>query len=69
MKELQTLVDDSQEFPAIDELAFPNTPNEGFWPSKPVSWFPGYAWYVGYDIGKSNHGAVDTGMFHVWCVH
>lgn len=68
MKELQTIVDDSQVSPAIDGDAFPNTPIDApYWTSTPVSWQPGYAWYVLFNIGQSNH-KVATSLSHVRCV-
>jgi hypothetical protein len=70
MKELQTIVDDSHSFPAIDPNAFPSTPIDvPYWTSTPVAWQPGYAWYVLFNIGQSNHVAVGTIMYHVRCVH
>jgi hypothetical protein len=53
--ELQTLVDDTRKFPAIDPTAFPSTPNENFWSSS--SYVPpnaGLAWYVGFNVGFGN---------------
>ncbi len=68
MKELQTIVDDSQKAPAIDSVAFPNTPIDvPYWTSTAVSWQSGYAWYVLFNVGQSNHTAVNA-SYRVRCV-
>jgi hypothetical protein len=50
-KELQTIVDESQGNPAIDQTAFPNTPTAALWTSSLVAGNMGSAWVVAFDTG------------------
>ena len=50
IKELQTIVDDSQTNPSIDTTAFPSTPADWFWSSSPLAGSSSSAWAV--DIGN-----------------
>lgn len=67
MKELQTIVDETRTTPAIDPIAFPNTPVEFFWASSPLAGSPSTSWVVNFNNGYSNGGDV-TFMFRVRCV-
>jgi hypothetical protein len=69
MKELQTIVDDTRTFPAIDPTAFPGTLTDvAYWTSTPVSWqqVPN-AWHVGFDLGQTNHDLASA-AYHARCV-
>ena len=67
IKELQTIVDDSQTNPSIDTTAFPSTPADWFWSSSPLAGSSSYAWSVHfYDGVASNFGVSDT--YYVRCV-
>lgn len=59
--ELESVVDFSMGNPAIDELAFPSTPINGyFWTSTPYYNAAGQAfWYVNFGAGNSGYG-MDT---------
>lgn len=50
MKELQTIVDTTVEFPdaTIDAAAFPEIPADSFWTSSPVAGSPDQAWAVSF---------------------
>lgn len=67
MKETQTIVDDHQEFPAVDPTAFPDTPSVDFWTGTAKAGGGGAAWYVDFFYGASD-GDVDTRLFRVRCV-
>lgn len=67
VKELQTLVDETRQQPAIDAAAFPNTSADEYWTSSPVPGFPDMAWTVSFAYGFD--GFYDIKMFHhVRCV-
>jgi hypothetical protein len=51
MRELQSLVDETRFDPAIDPVAFPDTPGVEFWTSSPVSGAPGSAWRTSFANG------------------
>jgi len=51
IKELQTIVDDSQANPSIDTTAFPSTPANWFWSSSPLVGSSSNAWLVYFDYG------------------
>ncbi|MBK6998564.1 MAG: DUF1566 domain-containing protein [Rhodoferax sp.] len=51
IRELQTIVDRSVYSPAIDRVAFPNTPGSYFWSVSPDVDGPNGAWFVGFDDG------------------
>lgn len=46
VKELSSLVDDTRINPAINTVAFPNTPHSWFWTSSPFVGDSNYAWLV-----------------------
>ena len=54
MKELQTLVDDTQLSPAIDTTAFPNATAEAFWTSTLLAGSSSLAYNVDFTDGKTN---------------
>ena len=54
IKELQTIVDDSQANPSIDTTAFPSTPANWFWSSSPLVGWSSFAWYVSFNYGSPN---------------
>ena len=67
MKELQTIVDDTRTYPAIDPTAFPNTPSEGFWSASPYAGATSYAWLIAFDIGSTG-GNLMGNTYWVRCV-
>jgi hypothetical protein len=56
-KELWTIVDVTQNSPAIDGALFPATPTEPFWTSSPVGNDRGLAYTVSFATGPANHVA------------
>lgn len=67
LKELHTLVDETQTAPTIDREAFPNTPSAQFWTSSHLATFPIYAWAVDFATGADLWFATDK-LRHVRCV-
>ncbi len=67
MKELQTIVDEKKQNPAIDPTAFPNTPADVFWTSSPLAGSASDAWYVSFGLGNSYFVDV-TNPYRVRCV-
>lgn len=69
--ELRTLVKRNKaSSPAIDSVAFPNTPVSGtsyYWSATPYQGGSSYAWDVGFDGGYSNDDYV-TNDYRVRCV-
>lgn len=65
IKELLTIVDDSQRNPSIDPTAFPATPSAAFWSSSPPG-APG-AWDVIFTSGFTTQLAA-TSTINVRCV-
>lgn len=57
MKELQTLVDESQSSPAIDLVAFPVTPAGEFWTSSTVASFSILNWTINFVDGDTSFGS------------
>jgi len=53
VRELVSIVDHSRSQPAIEQTAFPNTPNEGFWSSTPYIGISNYAFNVSFYTGDS----------------
>jgi hypothetical protein len=71
--ELRSIVDLSQEGPAIDPAAFPGTPAKaGGWSSTKVQGNLSYAWYVNFLSGSSGtlavSGSPPISTCHVRCV-
>ena len=67
VKELQTIVDDSQTNPSIDTTAFPSTPPSYFWSSSPFAGSSSLAWNVYFSNGITNYNAVSD-TYNVRCV-
>ncbi|HVZ71647.1 MAG TPA: DUF1566 domain-containing protein [Polyangia bacterium] len=65
--ELQTIIDDGYEYPAVVAAAFPNTPSEDFWTSTPLADTPGTSWYVDFFYGATDRD-VNERLFRVRCV-
>jgi hypothetical protein len=67
VNELQTIVDQNQQSPPIDRVAFPDTPSGDFWTSSPKAGDATQAWYVAFIHG---HAATDSvaQAFWVRCV-
>lgn len=53
IKELQSLVEDACQSPAINTALFPGTVNDWYWSSSPVVTYPAFAWYVHFGSGNS----------------
>jgi hypothetical protein len=67
IKELQTIVDDSQTNPAIDTTAFPSTPSDFFWSSSLLAGSSSVAWIVYFFAGVT--GGLDVSKtYYVRCV-
>jgi hypothetical protein len=68
VKELSSIVDFTGS-PAIDQIAFPNTPQVNFWTSSLSATYSGRAWYVDFDTGYTDdyYGRVDE-TYRVRCV-
>lgn len=59
LKELQTIVDETKSYPAIDPNAFPDTPLDEFWTSSLKADAPNLAWYVDFSrVGVTFHNSV-----------
>jgi hypothetical protein len=67
MKELQTIVDDSRADPAIDVVAFPDTPSESFWTATPFAPIPGSAWRTSFQRGYT-YDSMEDSTYRVRCV-
>ena len=67
LSELQTILDDTRTYPAIDESAFPNTPFDFFWTSIPEASGTGSIWYVDFYYGATDTD-VPARLFYVRCV-
>jgi len=65
-KELESIVNRRAVRPAIDCVAFPDTPFDAFWSSSPLK-AAGYAWRVRFDTGSSDAAAL-TNTARVRCV-
>lgn len=51
--ELQTLVDEARNLPAIDLDSFPGTAVESFWTSSPYAPITGDSWHVDFSDGST----------------
>ena len=67
IKELQTIVDESQTNPSIDTTAFPSTPANWFWSSSPLVGSSSYACSVSFNDGSADCSAVSSASY-VRCV-
>jgi len=66
-EELQSIVDDERDEPAIDLTAFPDAQPDVFWSSSSVDGSPELAWYVFFSHGSANFSAPRS-TFRVRCV-
>ena len=72
ISELQTIVDQSVINPAIDSVAFPNTPSSSFWSASgrtESGWKYNnyYAWYVDFSNGYANEKMVmSNSLYSAW---
>jgi hypothetical protein len=67
IKELQTLVDEARQLPAIDPVAFPHTQTDYYWTASSVTGVEDQAWAVSFRYGFD--GAFETKTEqHVRCV-
>jgi hypothetical protein len=55
LTELHSLVDPARQNPALDPLAFPDTPGQWFWTSTLASSRITHAWTVHFGQGKANY--------------
>jgi hypothetical protein len=67
LTELQTIIDDTKEYPATDEAIFPNTPSVVFWTSSPRTDDPSSAWRVDFFYGATDSDVTDR-PYQVRCV-
>lgn len=67
LTELQTIIDDAREYPAIDESVFPGTPRVVFWTSTQHAESTGTSWYVDFFYGATD-ADVRTRAYQVRCV-
>jgi Protein of unknown function (DUF1566) len=65
--ELEAIIDDTRYNPAIDPIAFPETPPSDFWSASPLADHVGSAWFVSFQDGLSIRQEVVYGR-HVRCV-
>jgi hypothetical protein len=66
LTETQTIIDDYQEYPAVDLDVFPGTPSVDFWTSSPKSDGSSY-WYVDFFYGSSDTEVAEQ-LYRVRCV-
>ncbi len=67
MKELQTIVDESQITPCIDTTAFTDALANQYWTSSPRLNIASHAWLIRFDIGDTNSDDV-LSIHRVRCV-
>jgi hypothetical protein len=67
LKELESIIDDEKEYPAVDPTAFPDTPSAFFWSSSSRADGSGGFWYVDFFYGATD-GDVPGRLFRVRCV-
>jgi hypothetical protein len=67
LRELETIVDYGRSNPAIDPVAFPQTPSENFWTSSPHPFTSGTG-YVDFSTGTGGVASVMHGPWRVRCV-
>jgi hypothetical protein len=65
--ELVSIVDFTRQDPALDPVAFPDTPFEWFWSSSTVAGEDGLAWYVAFWDGNTHSSTTDS-SYRVRCV-
>jgi hypothetical protein len=62
-RELSSLVERGCYNPAINNMAFPNTPSSWYWSSSSVAGYGGYAWYVHFYDGYDGYGHKYSGYY------
>jgi hypothetical protein len=62
--ELETILEERCNSPAINERIFPTTPQAHFWSSSPYAGQTSGAWSMGFDYGAVN-ASVKSGIIHV----
>jgi hypothetical protein len=67
LTELQTIVEDTDEYPASDPAAFPGTPSVDFWTSTLDATGSGSAWYVDFFYGASDNDVAER-PYRIRCV-
>jgi hypothetical protein len=67
LTEIQTIIDDVKEDPAVDATAFPGAPAVQFWTSTPKAGDPAAAWYDDSYYGASDSDVLER-QFRVRCV-
>jgi hypothetical protein len=67
LTELQTIVEDKNEYPAIDLETFPGTESVDFWTATPDAAGSGSVWYVDFFYGASDND-VAAREYRVRCV-
>jgi hypothetical protein len=67
LTETQTIIADTDEYPAVDSTAFPDTPSVDFWTGTEKADGSGAAWYVDFFYGASDSD-VEAREFRVRCV-
>jgi Protein of unknown function (DUF1566) len=67
MAELQSIIDESKADPAIDAVAFPSTPSEGFWAATPLAGSTTAAWFVSFLEGIAYNALLEH-PYRVRCV-
>lgn len=60
IRELSTIVNDSRHEPSIDQAYFPGCRPAHYWSSTTNALYPAFAWYVGFDDGRT-HGGGEKG--------
>jgi hypothetical protein len=68
MKELQTILDESEMGPAVDQNYFPSTPSGLFWTSSMDATSAAKAWVVDFNVGGTASSDLTTTMAYVRCV-
>ena len=69
IKELLTIIDETQMAPPIDSAAFPGTPVASFWSSTLQASDPSQAWTLDFSYTGGTGGDVLTATYNVRCVH
>lgn len=64
-KELATIADKARKNPAIDPVAFPNTPSSWFWSYSPNEGGAGYAWFIDFNDGFVQVNGNRSGSYFV----
>jgi hypothetical protein len=67
LTELQTIIDDTRLYPAIDTSVFPGTPRVVFWTSSPHADGAGTSWTVDFFYGATD-ADVRSRLYQVRCV-